>query len=355
MATLTIEPAVAGPAETPNAWRGFSEGPWSTAIDVRDFIQRELHPLPRRRELPGRSHRAHHRASGTPSWRCSRTSARRASTTSTPPRPPASPPTPRATSTATTSSSSACRPTPRSSARSCPTAAGAWCETALETYGYEVDPVVKEIFTKYRKTHNQGVFDVYPPTSGGPAARTSSPACRTPTAAAASSATTAGSPSTASTRLIAAQEGREGRARRGSAASRTSSATARRTSRADPRADRAQGDGRVLRLRHLRPGRHRPRGRPVAVLRLPRRGEGAERRGHVAGPHLDLPRRLPRARPRRGPPHRDRGAGDRSTTSSSSCASSASCAPPSTTSCSPATRPGSPSPSAASARTAGRW
>jgi len=34
---------------------------------------------------------------------------------------------------------------------------------SLETYGYEADPVVTEIFTKYRKTHNDGVFDVYPP------------------------------------------------------------------------------------------------------------------------------------------------------------------------------------------------
>jgi len=34
---------------------------------------------------------------------------------------------------------------------------------SLETYGYEPDPVVTEIFTKYRKTHNDGVFDVYPP------------------------------------------------------------------------------------------------------------------------------------------------------------------------------------------------
>lgn len=34
---------------------------------------------------------------------------------------------------------------------------------ALKTYGYEVDPKVEEIFTKYRKTHNDGVFDVYPP------------------------------------------------------------------------------------------------------------------------------------------------------------------------------------------------
>jgi formate C-acetyltransferase len=36
-------------------------------------------------------------------------------------------------------------------------------EDALLTYGYEPDPTVKETFTKYRKTHNQGVFDVYPP------------------------------------------------------------------------------------------------------------------------------------------------------------------------------------------------
>lgn len=36
-------------------------------------------------------------------------------------------------------------------------------ETACRSYGYEVDPEVSEIFTKYRKTHNQGVFDVYTP------------------------------------------------------------------------------------------------------------------------------------------------------------------------------------------------
>jgi len=40
---------------------------------------------------------------------------------------------------------------------------GGWrvVQTSLETYGYEVDPQVKEIFTKYRKTHNDGVFDAY--------------------------------------------------------------------------------------------------------------------------------------------------------------------------------------------------
>ncbi|MDQ4025466.1 MAG: formate C-acetyltransferase, partial [Actinomycetota bacterium] len=42
---------------------------------------------------------------------------------------------------------------------------GGWrmVEGALKTYGYEVDDNLKEIFTKYRKTHNQGVFDAYSP------------------------------------------------------------------------------------------------------------------------------------------------------------------------------------------------
>nr|WP_249776151.1 formate C-acetyltransferase [Thermoanaerobacterium thermosaccharolyticum] len=34
---------------------------------------------------------------------------------------------------------------------------------ACEAYGYKVDPAVEEIFTKYRKTHNDGVFDAYTP------------------------------------------------------------------------------------------------------------------------------------------------------------------------------------------------
>src|SRR3954470_14791772 len=33
--------------------------------------------------------------------------------------------------------------------------------SALEAYGYKPDPHVVEAFTKYRKTHNDGVFDAY--------------------------------------------------------------------------------------------------------------------------------------------------------------------------------------------------
>ncbi len=34
-------------------------------------------------------------------------------------------------------------------------------ESALQAYGYSLDPETKEIYTKYRKTHNEGVFSAY--------------------------------------------------------------------------------------------------------------------------------------------------------------------------------------------------
>ncbi|MDB5815982.1 MAG: pflB [Rhodocyclales bacterium] len=41
---------------------------------------------------------------------------------------------------------------------------GGWrmIESSLRAYDFPVDPQVKDIFTKYRKTHNSGVFDAYP-------------------------------------------------------------------------------------------------------------------------------------------------------------------------------------------------
>ena len=42
---------------------------------------------------------------------------------------------------------------------------GGWrmVETAIKEAGKEVDPEVKKIFTRYRKTHNDAVFDIYTP------------------------------------------------------------------------------------------------------------------------------------------------------------------------------------------------
>ena len=36
-------------------------------------------------------------------------------------------------------------------------------EAGLKAAGFEPDPTVHEVFTKYRKTHNDGVFDAYTP------------------------------------------------------------------------------------------------------------------------------------------------------------------------------------------------
>ena len=42
---------------------------------------------------------------------------------------------------------------------------GGWrmVETAINEAGLEADQQIKDIFTKYRKTHNEGVFDIYTP------------------------------------------------------------------------------------------------------------------------------------------------------------------------------------------------
>ena len=161
--TLPVNAPPPSPRLQP-AWRGFAAGPWtddgstsgtsSSATTRRTPATRPSWPArpPRTtahvgaadRDVPGRARARRLRRRPAHARRRSRRT-----------RP--------ATSTGTTSSSSACRPTRRSSARSCPTAAGGWSRTALETYGYEPDPAVEEIFTKYRKTHNDGVFDVYPP------------------------------------------------------------------------------------------------------------------------------------------------------------------------------------------------
>lgn len=62
---------------------------------------------------------------------------------------------------------------------------------SLEAYGREMDPKIEEVF-KYRKTHNDGVFDVYTPEMRAAAKAASSPACRMLMAAGGSSVITAG-------------------------------------------------------------------------------------------------------------------------------------------------------------------
>ena len=44
-----------------------------------------------------------------------------------------------------------------------PTGGFRMVEAGLKAFGREVDPAVRETFTKYRKTHNDAIFDLYTP------------------------------------------------------------------------------------------------------------------------------------------------------------------------------------------------
>jgi formate C-acetyltransferase len=147
---------------TPDAWRGFAPGPWTEQVDVRDFIQRNYAPY-----TGDASFLAGPTARTTGIWSklLAMFPAERergihdvdASTPST------------ITSHAPGYIDEANElivglqtdaPLKRAIIPN-----GGWrmVENALRTYGYEPDPDVKKIFTQYRKTHNDGVFDVYPP------------------------------------------------------------------------------------------------------------------------------------------------------------------------------------------------
>jgi formate C-acetyltransferase len=160
MATMTTEPAVSGPAET-SAWRGFAEGPWAVGIDVRDFIQRNYTPyLGDAGFLAGPTERT------TGIWNtllamfpAEREKGVYDVDATTPAGITAHAPGYIDRKNELIVGLQTDAPLKRAIMPY-----GGWrmVETSLKTYGYEVDPVVKEIFTKYRKTHNQGVFDVYP-------------------------------------------------------------------------------------------------------------------------------------------------------------------------------------------------
>ena len=141
---------------------------------------------------------------------------------------------------------------------------GGWrmVEDALETYGYEVDPAVKKIFTSYRKTHNDGVFDVYPPRVQ--AARRSHIITGLPDAY--GRGRIIGDYRRVALygvdALIAAKK--HERAELDLPLSSDAVIRDREENAEQIRAlRRAQGDGRLLRLRHL-PARRRPRARPCS-------------------------------------------------------------------------------------------
>lgn len=144
------------------AWRGFTSGPWQDAVDVRDFIQRNYTPYEGDAGfLAGPTERTTHvwqtlagmfpeeRAKGVYDI-----------DNHTPAGITAHAPGYIDKDAEIVVGLQTDAPLKRAMMPN-----GGWrmVEGALKTYGYEVDENLKEIFTKYRKTHNQGVFDAYSP------------------------------------------------------------------------------------------------------------------------------------------------------------------------------------------------
>ena len=181
--------------------------------------------------------------------------------------------------------------------------------SALKAYGYEPDPHIVEAFTKYRKTHNEGVFDAY---------TADIRRCR-------SSHVLTGLPDAYGRGRIIGDYRRVALY----GVDRLIEHKKQEKQELDPEPsteeiirDREELSEQIRALDELKkmaakygcdisgPARDRPRGGAVALLRLPRRGEGAERRGDVARPLLrrsststssGTSRRAgsPRSRPRR--------------------------------------------------------
>ncbi|ADG74618.1 formate acetyltransferase [Cellulomonas flavigena DSM 20109] len=160
--SITAVPSDRSDTAVPAAWEGFVTGPWTDHVDVRDFIQRNYTPYE-----GDASFLAGPTARTTGIW--DKLSAmfpaeREKGVYDVDP----------ATPSTITSHAPGYIDEDNEVIVGLQTDAplkraiipnGGWrmVQTSLETYGYEAPQEIVDIFTKYRKTHNDGVFDVYPP------------------------------------------------------------------------------------------------------------------------------------------------------------------------------------------------
>ena len=160
-------------------------------------------------------------------------------------------------------------------------------EAGLKAAGFPADPQVHEAFTKYRKTHNDGVFDAYTPEIMK---------CR-------KSGIITGLPDAYGRGRIIGDYRRVAlygverlldakRAERAQVDDMWPTDEVIRTREELAEQIRALAgsrvDGEALRLRHHTAGGRRPGGRAMDIPCLSRSGEGSERRGDVDRPHLDV-------------------------------------------------------------------
>ncbi|OJV95606.1 MAG: formate C-acetyltransferase [Microbacterium sp. 67-17] len=161
MSTVTPIPVDQADA-IPAAWDGFVAGPWQDAIDVRDFIQRNYTPYSGDASfLTGATERTHRvwqtLTAMFPAERERGVYDVDATTPSTI--------TSHAPGYITRDDELIVGLQTDAPLKRAIMPNGGWrmVKGALETYGYDVPADLEKIFTTYRKTHNDGVFDVYPP------------------------------------------------------------------------------------------------------------------------------------------------------------------------------------------------
>ena len=158
--TITEIPAA---ATDEVAWDGFAAGPWTDTIDVRDFIQRNYTPYSGDAGfLAGPTAKTLRTWDTLEREYLSVERARRVYDvdTHTPADVDAFPAGYIGTDDDVVVGLQTDTPLKRAMMPN-----GGWrmVETALAEAGKEVDPEVKRIFTKFRKTHNEAVFDIYTP------------------------------------------------------------------------------------------------------------------------------------------------------------------------------------------------
>lgn len=161
MSTVTPTPVDQADA-IPAAWDGFVAGPWQDAIDVRDFIQRNYTPYSGDASfLAGPTERTQRVwQTLTAMFPAERERGVYDVDATTPSTITSHAPGYIAREDELIVGLQTDAPLKRAIMPN-----GGWrmVKGALETYGYDVPADLEKIFTTYRKTHNDGVFDVYPP------------------------------------------------------------------------------------------------------------------------------------------------------------------------------------------------
>lgn len=161
MSTVTPTPVDQADA-IPAAWDGFVAGPWQDAIDVRDFIQRNYTPYSGDASfLAGATERTQRVwQTLTAMFPAERERGVYDVDATTPSTITSHAPGYIAREDELIVGLQTDAPLKRAIMPN-----GGWrmVKGALETYGYDVPADLEKIFTTYRKTHNDGVFDVYPP------------------------------------------------------------------------------------------------------------------------------------------------------------------------------------------------